>query len=104
MAERRPQGEKKWVDLKALENPHRSTEVYGTVGSTKDKVWKGKRIIIVDYITENGPVPGALWIFSTDSVSTEKQEISFEESALTEEKAREMEYTLEDQDKESLGD
>ena len=92
------------MDLKASENPRRSIEVYGKVGSTKDKVGKGKRIIIVDCITENGPVPGALWIFSTDSKSQlkrEKQEISFEESAVTEEKAREMEDTLGDQDKES---
>ena len=51
---------KEWVDLKALENPRRSIKEYGTVGCTKDNVGKGKRIIIVDCITENGPVPGAL--------------------------------------------
>ena len=75
-----------------------------TVGSTKDRVGKGKRIIIVDCITEIGQVPGALWIFSTDSKSQlkrEKQEISFEESAVTEEKARETEDTLGGQDNES---
>ena len=54
---------KEWVDLKALENPRRSIKENGTVGCTKDNVGKGKRIIIVDCITENGPVPGALWIF-----------------------------------------
>ena len=82
---------KEWVDLKALEDPRRSIEVYRTVGSTKDKVGKGKRIIIVDCITENRPVPDALWIFSTDSkpqLKREKQEISLEESAVTEEKAK----------------
>lgn len=92
---------KEWVDLKALENPRRSIETYGTVGCTKDKVGKGKRIIIVDCITENGPVPGALWIFSTDSkpqVKKEKREISFEESAVTDEKARETGYTCGDDD------
>ena len=69
---------KEWVDLKALENPRRSIKEYGTVGCTKDNVGKGKRIIIVDCITENGPVPGALRIFSAGSKSQkEKQEISF---------------------------
>ena len=27
---------------------------------------RGKRLIIVDCITENGPIPGALWTFSTE--------------------------------------
>ena len=81
---------KEWVDLKDLENPRRSIKEYGTVGCTKDNVGKGKRIIIVDCITENGPVPGALWIFSAGSKSQkEKQEISFEETAVTIEKAKE---------------
>ena len=48
---------KEWVDLKALENPRRSIEEFGSVGCTKDNnVGKGKIIIIVDCITENGPV------------------------------------------------
>ena len=63
---------KEWVDLKALENPRRSIKEYGTVGCTKDNVGKGKRIIIVDCITENGAVPGALWIFSAGSKSRRK--------------------------------
>ena len=45
---------KKWVDLKALENPRRSIKEFGSVGCTKDNVGKGKRIIIVDRITEHG--------------------------------------------------
>ena len=57
---------KEWVDLKALENPRRSIKEFGGVGCTKDNVGKGKRIIIFDCITENGPVPGALQIFSAD--------------------------------------
>ena len=90
---------KEWVDLKALENPRRSIKEYGTVGCTKDNVGKGKRIIIVDCITENGPVPGALWIFSAGSKSqNEKQEISFEETAVTIEKAKETVHAVEEQD------
>ena len=57
---------KEWVDLKASENPRRSIKEFGSVGCTKDNVGKRKRIIIVDCITENGPVLGALWIFSAD--------------------------------------
>ena len=56
---------KEWIDLKALENPRRSIHDYGTDGCTKDPVGRGKRLIIVDCITEDGPVPGALWTFST---------------------------------------
>ena len=90
---------KELVDLKALENPRRSIKEYGTVGYTKDNVGKGKRIIIVDCITENGPVPGALWIFSAGSKSQkEKQEISFEETAVTIEKAKEIVHAVEEQD------
>ena len=63
------------MDLNALANPRRSI-----------------RIIIIDCITENGPVLGALWIFSTDSKSQKgvKQDISFEETAVTTEKAKEV--------------
>ena len=35
----------------------------------KDPVGRGKRLIIVDCITEDGPVPGALWTFSTQTTS-----------------------------------
>ena len=57
---------------------------------------KGKRIIIVDCITENGPVPGALWIFSADGQEkkVKKQEKLFEESAVNAEKARENKNTV----------
>ena len=90
---------KEWVDLKALENLRRSIKEYGTVGCTKDNVGKGKRIIIVDCMTENGPVPGALWIFSAGSKSQkEKQEISFKETAVTIEKAKETVQAVEEQD------
>ena len=85
--------------LKSLRNPRRSIKEYGTVGCTKDNVGKGKRIIIVDCITENGPVPGALWIFSAGSKSQkEKQEISFKETAVTIEKAKETVQAVGEQD------
>ena len=87
---------KEWIDLKALENPLRSIKKFGSVGCTKDNVGKGKRVIIVDCITENGPVPGALWIFSADGQKkkVKKQEKLFEESAVNAEKARENENTV----------
>ena len=91
---------KEWVDLKALENPRRSIKEYGTVGCTKDNVGKGKRrIIIVDCLTENGPVSVALWIFSAGLKShKEKQEISLEETSVTIEKAKEAVHAVEEQD------
>ena len=83
---------KEWIDLKALENPRRSIHDYGTVGCTKDQVGKGKRLIIVDCITEDGPVPGALWTFSTQTTSKKVKKYDFPpvESAVAYEKAREM--------------
>ena len=50
----------------SFREPRRSIKEFGSAGCTKDNVGKGKRIIIVDCITENGPVPGALWIISAD--------------------------------------
>ena len=68
---------KEWIDLKALENPRRSIHDYGTVGCTKDPVGRGKRLIIVDCITEDGPVPGALWTFSTQTTSKKVKKYDF---------------------------
>ena len=84
--------EKEWIDLKALENQRRSIHDYGTVGCTKDPVGKGKRLKIVDCITEDGPVPGALWTFSTQTTSkkVKKYDFSSVESAVADEKAQEM--------------
>ena len=83
---------KEWIDLKALENPRPSIHDYGTVGCTKDPVGRGKRFIIVDCITEDGPVPGALWTFSTQTTSEKVKKYDFPpvESAVADEKAREM--------------
>ena len=50
----------------SADSPRRSIKEFGSVGCTKDNVGKGKRIIIVNYMTENGPVTGALWMFSAD--------------------------------------
>ena len=49
---------------RGFEKPQQTLKDYGTVGCTKEKIGKGKRLIVVDCITESGPVPGALWIFS----------------------------------------
>ena len=79
---------KEWIDLKALENPRRSIHDYGTVGCTKDPVGRGKRLIIVDCITEDGPVPGALWTFSTQTTSKKVKTYDFPpvESAVADER------------------
>ena len=41
-------------------------------------------LIIVDCITENGPIPGALWTFSTESKTKreEKHDFQFIETAV----------------------
>ena len=80
------------MDLEALENPRRSHLEYGTVGTTKCSTGKGQRLIIVDSITENGPVPGALWTFSTESKPKQEKEVEnqFVEMAVAQEKANEM--------------
>ena len=78
--------------MKALENPRRSTHDYGTVGCTKDPVGRGNRLIIVDCITEDGPVPGALQTFSTQTTSKKVTKYDFPtvENAVADKKAREM--------------
>ena len=69
--------EKEWVDEEALKNPSKSLKDYGTVGCTEEKIGKGKRLTVVDCITESGPVPGALWIFSeTKSKKKGKQQFN----------------------------
>ena len=40
---------------------------YNTVGCTKDLMGRGKCLIIFDCVTENGPIPAALWTFLTES-------------------------------------
>ena len=75
--------EKEWVDEEALKNPSKSLKDYGTVGCTKEKIGKGKRLIVIDCITESGPVPGALWIFSeTKSKKEGKTTVQHVETAV----------------------
>ena len=81
MAECPPQIGKKWIDEEALKNPSKSLKGYGTVGCTKEKIGKGKRLIVVDCITESGPVPGALWI-SSEIKSKKKGKQQFNMSKL----------------------
>ena len=74
--------------------------VYGTVGCTNDFTGKGKRLIIVDCITENGPIPGTLWTFSTESKTKreEKHDFQFIETAVVEERDRRTENSNEKQE------
>ena len=91
---------KEWVDLEALQNPRRSIADYGTVGCTKNLMGRGKRLIIVDCITENGPIPRALWTFSTKSKTKkeEKHDFQFIETAVAEERDRENENSNQKQE------
>ena len=74
---------KEWIDLKALENPH------APLNPRLRNRWV---YIIVDCITEDGPVPGALWTFckQTTSKKVKKYDFSPVESAVAYEKARQM--------------
>lgn len=61
---------KEWVDLTTLKKAGnlRALKFEGlSVGCTKDPIGKGKRIIITDAMTEDGPIEGALWIFNAES-------------------------------------
>ena len=73
---------------------------YGTVGSTKGLMGRRKRLIIVDCITENGPIPGALWTFSTESKTKreEKHDFQFIETVVAEERDRENENSTQKQE------
>ena len=92
---------KEWVDLEAWQNPRRSIAGYGTVGCTKDLM---KRLIIVDCNTENGPIPGALWTFSTELKikREEKHDFQFIETAVAEERDRENENSNQKQEDQML--
>ena len=65
---------------------------YGADGCTEDLMGRGTRLIIVDCITKNGPVPRALWAFSTESKTKKGKSYDFQftETAVAEEKAREI--------------
>ena len=86
--------------MEALQNPCRFIADYGTTGFTKDLMGRGKHLIIVDCITENGPIPGALWTISTESKTKrkEKHEFQFIETAVTEERDHENENSSQKQE------
>ena len=77
-----------WIHLKALENPYHSLPEYITVGTTKCSTGKGKRLIIVNSITENGPLSGALWTFSAESKPKQEKQVEnqFVEMTVVQEK------------------
>ena len=56
--------------------------------------------VIVDCITENGPIPGALWTFSTESKTKreEKHDFKFIETVVAEERVRENENSNQKQE------
>ena len=61
--------QKEWIDLVTLNKANRKL-IYNeglTVGCTKIQVGKGKRLIITDAMTQNGPVDGGLWIFKAET-------------------------------------
>ena len=92
---------KEWVDLEALQNPSRSIADYGTVGCTKDLMGRGKRLIIVDCITENRSIPGALFgQFSTESKTKKEEQHDFQfiETAMAEKRDRENENSNQKQE------
>ena len=57
------QKNKEWVDTSTLKDPQKTKSLSLTTGYTNLHVGKGRRIVISDAITENGTVPGALWIY-----------------------------------------
>ena len=91
---------REWVDVEALQSPRRSISDYGTVGCTKDLMGRWKHLIIVDCITENGPIPGALWTFSTKwkTKTEEKHDFQFIETAVAKEKDCENENSNQKQE------
>ena len=61
------QKNKEWVDTSTLKDPQKTKSLSLTTGCTNLHVGKGRRIVISDAITENGTVPGVLWIYKAAS-------------------------------------
>ena len=61
------QKNKEWVDTSTLKDPQKTKSLSLTTGCTNLHVGEGRRIVISDAITENGTVPGALWIYKAAS-------------------------------------
>ena len=55
------------MDTPTLKDPQKTKSLSLTTGCTNLHVGKGRRIVISDAITENGTVPGALWIYKAAS-------------------------------------
>ena len=87
MAECPPQSGKGMGRRRGFEKPQQISEglwYYGTMDY-------GKRLIVVDCITESGPVPGALWIFSeTKSEKEGKTTVQHVETAVEIQRALEQ--------------
>ena len=63
----RHQKNMEWVDTSTLKDPQKKKSLSLTTGCTNLHLGKGRRIVISDAITENGTVPGALWIYKAVS-------------------------------------
>ena len=61
------QKNKEWVDTLTLKDPQKTKSLSLTTGCTNLHVGKGRRIVISDSITENGTLPGGLWIYKAVS-------------------------------------
>ena len=57
--------------MELIQNPYRSLKDLGTVDEMKEKCGRGKRLIITDAITAEGPIKDALWIFKASKASEE---------------------------------
>ena len=66
---------KEWVDLESIQNPYRSLKDFGTVGETKENCGMGKRLIITDTITSEGPIKDALWILKASKTSKTRKHL-----------------------------
>ena len=55
------------MDTSTLKDPQKTKCLSLTTGCTNLHLGKGRRIVISDAITENGTVPGALWIYKAAS-------------------------------------
>ena len=61
------QQNKEWVDTSTLKDPQKTKSLSLTTGCTNLHAGKSRRIVISHAITENGTIPGALWIYKAVS-------------------------------------
>ena len=55
------------MDTSTLKDPQKMKSLSFTTGCTNLHVGKGRRIVISDAVTENGTLPGGLWIYKAAS-------------------------------------